>query len=164
MTVNAKPLHEPTFEPDADYVESPNLATACERLIRRHPRFTDLAGLRIAYLERLGDPSGDGEEAAAKCVKASALWRDVAGVDAAIWVWRHIWTKLAPRAAEALSAHELTHLSVTEKGTVKLVKHDVEDFSWVVREYGPWNEQLRVFAEQLRAFDDEPTPLKPRGQ
>lgn len=156
MAMTAEPI---PFEPDADYVESPTIAEVARQLINRHDRFRPLDELRIAYLERIGEPSGEGEDALAKCQKASPLWRDLAGYDLVIWAWRAKLTMLTERQVEALVAHELCHAFVDEKGKLKLLKHDLEEFHWVARQYGPWLHDVRVFGEQLQAFSDEPTPI-----
>ncbi len=156
MAMTAEPI---PFDPDAEYVDSPEVREVARQLINRHDRFRPLDDFRILYVERLGEPSGEGEDALAKCQKASPLWRDVAGVDLVIWVWRHHWKAFEPRQREALVAHELCHPFVTDKGTLKLVKHDLEEFHWVARQYGPWLHDVRVFGEQLAAFD-EPTSLE----
>ena len=160
MSIHAVPVQEPDFTPDVDYLEFPDLANVANGLIRRNDvHFRDLAQLRIVYLRRLGDRSGEGEAAIAKCQKAPAIWRDTAGIDVAIWVWDEVWAELDTRQREALTAHELCHVSVTEKGTVKLLPHDLEEFAWVARQYGAWDTATRIFAEQLRAFD-EPISLQ----
>lgn len=151
------------FSPDADYVDSPEIRQVAEGLIGRHSRFQDVdREFRVVYLERLGEPSGDGEGVIAKCQKASPLWRDVAGVDLVIWVWREVWHTFSPRQREAVVAHELCHAFVDEKGKLKLLPHDLEEFAWVVRQYGPWRDEVRIFGEQLAAFGEEPTQLKSR--
>lgn len=156
----ASPAVEPVFEPDRDYLEFPDLADVANRLIRRNEvHFRDLAPLRIVYLRRLGEPSAEGEAVMAKCQKAPAIWRDTAGIDVAIWVWDEVWARLDARQREALTAHELCHVGVTEKGSVKLFRHDLEEFAWVARQYGAWDDATRIFAQQLRAFD-EPVALE----
>jgi hypothetical protein len=152
MTTVALPL---PGDPDAEYVGSEEIEKVAQGLIKRHSRFDPLLNIRVAYLERIGTPSGEGEAVLAKCVKASPLWRDVAGVECLIWVWSSVWRALEPRQREALVAHELCHAFVTEKGTVKLLKHDLEEFHWVVRQYGPWDEAIRMFGVALTAHGDQ---------
>ena len=149
-------------DPDAEYVGSPEVEAVAQALIGRHGRFDPLLPFRIAYLERLGPPSGEGESILAKVQKAPAVWRDVAGVDLVVWVWRAVWTELEPRQREALVAHELCHVFVTDKGSLKLQPHDLEEFSWVVRQYGPWKLDIEHFGRQLRAFDENGAPTKAR--
>src|SRR3972149_2840515 len=40
-------------------------------------------------------------------------------------------------AQEALVAHELCHGEMTEKGTLRVVPHDLEEFRFVVAQWGP---------------------------
>ncbi|HYI67111.1 MAG TPA: putative metallopeptidase [Candidatus Limnocylindrales bacterium] len=142
-------------ELDAQYVPSQAIEKVARALINRHDRFRPLDELRIVYLERLGEPAGEGEGMLAKCMKATGPWPDVAHVDLVIWIWSDVWKRLSPTQREALTAHELCHPFITEKGTLKLLKHDLEEFSWVARHYGPWLADVAIFERQLREFQDE---------
>lgn len=139
-----------------DFVHAPELEDIAARLINRHPRFRPLseAGIRIAYCERLGEPSGQGEDVMAKCQKAPALWRDLSGVDLVIWAWRDVWRSLTSIQREALIAHELCHPFVTEKGTLKLLTHDLEEFAFVAAQYGAWDDGIRIFSGALASYDE----------
>lgn len=159
-------------DPDAQYVPSHAVADVAMSLIASQDRFRQLDDFRIAYLERLGDPTGEGEDVLAKVQKAGPLWRDLAHVDAVVWVWQQVWGALSPREREALIAHELCHLDVTDTGKLKVRKHDLEEFAWIARRYGPWMRDIARFAEQLQAFEAEreanvvpmtPRPRRPRG-
>lgn len=156
------------FEPTADYVDHPELKSIATDLIRRNERFQLVAeDLRIAYLARLGEPSGEGEGMLAACVKASPLWRDVAEYDVVIWCWDAVWAALEPRQREALTAHELCHIGRNDKGAVKLRKHDLEEFAWVARQYGRWDDAIAHFAGALQLHDEDaakkPTPIRRPG-
>jgi predicted metallopeptidase len=168
------------FDPDPDYAPSADVAAVAKALIRRHRVLDVMAGdLRIAYLERLGQPSGEGEGLIAACQKASPVWRDVAHVDVVIWVWSEWWARFSPRQREAVVMHELCHVGRNESGGVKLRKHDVEEFNFVVAHYGVWDDfgQLGDFMRSLvagegrreRAAQDEkpgaPEPIRlPAGR
>lgn len=144
------------FEPDPDYLPSEEVAKVGAALIRRHRAFQVMASdLRIVYLERLGQPSGEGEVLIAQCQKASPVWRDVAHVDVVIWVWAEWWQRFSPRQREAVVMHEMCHVGRTEKGGVKLRKHDVEEFSAVVATYGIWDDfgRLGDFVAALQRHD-----------
>lgn len=143
-----------------DYARSDEVAAVCRRLIERHAvTLARLRDLELVYLLRFVE--GELEErridAIAKAFKAPALWRDIAGVDAGIWIDKRYWAPFSERQREAVCLHELLHIGVNDKGDVKLQDHDVEDFGMVVRLYGPWTPALRQFGEQMALFTSEPT-------
>lgn len=149
----------PTPDDDerSDYVEAPDMKKIAVALIRRHPTIRAVTeDLRIGYRLRLGEPSGEGESAIAVCTKAPALWRDESGLDVVIWAWQFWWTTFDERQREALVLHELCHVDRTEKGGVKLRKHQVEEFTLVVHEYGIWDgfSALKDFAAALARHAD----------
>jgi hypothetical protein len=153
------PSTAPTPDDDerADYVESPDMQKIAVALVRRHPTIRAVVeDLRIGYRLRLGEPSGEGEEAIAKCHKAPPLWRDESGLDIVIWAWQFWWATFDERQREALVLHELCHVDRTEKGGVKLRKHQVEEFTLVVHEYGIWDgfSALKDFAAALARHTD----------
>lgn len=142
----------------ADYVESPDMKTIATKLIRRHRTIAAVTeDLRLGYRLRLGEPSGEGEAAIAVCTKAPPLWRDESGLDVVIWAWDFWWKTFNERQREALVLHELCHIDRTEKGAVKLRKHDVEEFTAVVHEYGIWDgfSHLVDFARALKRHEDD---------
>jgi predicted metallopeptidase len=152
---------EPSGNPEGlDYYRSDEVMAVARRLVERHA--VTLARLRdfeLVYLLR--QVEGELEEkrldAIAKAFKAPALWRDVAGVDAGIWIDERYWKVFTERQREAVCLHELLHLGVNDNGQIKILDHDVEDFSMVVRLYGPWTPALRQFGEQMALFTSEPT-------
>lgn len=143
-----------------DYVESGDMKSIAAALVRRHSTIASVVeDLRIGYRLRLGQPSGEGESAIAQCQKAAPLWRDESGLDVVIWVWQYWWEAFDERARERITLHELLHIDRTEKGGVKLRKHEVEEFTLVVHEYGIWDGlgALKSFAAALaRHADDDP--------
>ena len=148
----------------SDYIESPDMKTIAGGLIRRHPTLQGvIEDLRVGYRLRLGEPAGEGEGAIAACQKAPPLWRDESGIDVVIWAWDYWWRLFDQRQREALVLHELCHIDRTEKGAVKLRKHDVEEFTVVVAEYGVWDgfSRLLDFKRALERHDEDPkvTPI-----
>lgn len=76
--------------------------------------------------------------------------RALTEVDAAVIVNAPIWQQLAERQRSALVLHGLLHFGQNEKsGKLITVPHDVEEFTFVVAEYGTWRPSLRAMAEQL---------------
>ena len=68
-----------------------------------------------------------------------------------IVVWRKSW-KAHDEAWQALLIyHELKHiLEPNKKGEYRLVKHDVEDFAFLIKLYGIRWEKASLFLEELR--------------
>ena len=140
----------------SDYVEAPDMKKIATALIRRHPTIAAVTeDLRVGYRLRLGEPAGEGEAAIAMCQKAPPLWRDESGLDVVIWAWSFWWEQFDERQREALTLHELLHVDRTEKGAVKLRRHDVEEFVTVVHEYGDWSgfSSLTRFGDALKRHE-----------
>jgi len=146
------------IDDDLDYRRSDEVQGIAERLIAQHAdTFADVRDLAVIYLLRRVDGEMDVKtiDALAKCVKAPALWRDVYGVDVAIWVDERYWQRFDARRREAVIMHELLHIGVTDAGKVKLQDHSVEEFGMVARLYGQWLPDLERFAEQLALFESD---------
>jgi predicted metallopeptidase len=162
----------PTFGQPAAAAEQPTFVVSDEvravarRVIADHPgRLGDLEQFRIAFLLNHGTPPGDetGVHAIAKAIRAPDLWATLAEKDAAVWVLADVWPSLSERQRQAVIYHELLHFIVTDKGALRLVKHDVEEFIAVVSEYGAWHGALDALAQQLTLRDataDRDGPLR----
>jgi hypothetical protein len=108
----------------------------------------------------------------ARFVKVPPLWHGLTGYDAIIRVEEWAWDRLDSSEQEALIVHELSHGSMSEKGALRVMKHDLEEFQFVVRHYGAWREGIALFDKQLELFEpglgrQEPPepivlPFKPR--
>ena len=74
-----------------------------------------------------------------------------------------VWEVLPQKHRDALVDHELCHcgVEVDEKGEVKLVlrNHDVQEFSEIVRRYGPWNPDVQEFLNAVLSAGKKPMPL-----
>lgn len=134
------------------YVPSAEVGKVGEMLIRRETRFSELADIRIGFALQVGKkPEGKGGmHVFARAVKAPTLWRDLGDFEVVVWANQLAWEHLTERQREALIAHELNHVGGrNEQGNVVMLEHDIEEFAWVVREYGQWHSGLEFFAEQL---------------
>jgi predicted metallopeptidase len=145
-----------------DFYRSEEVEAAADAHIDRHLTLFRLRDFRLVYLLRQVD--GPLEEvhldAIGKAFKAPGIWRDVAGVDAGIWIDERYWQRFDARQREAIVLHELLHLEVTDKGTIKIADHDVEEFGMVVALYGAWLPRYQRFAEQLALFGTPEAPAK----
>jgi hypothetical protein len=73
----------------------------------------------------------------AKVTKASPLWLAVSGRDVVIQYRRWFWQRFTSEQNRAVIYHELAHIELDEHGKVHLRDHDIEEFSGVVRRFGP---------------------------
>lgn len=137
------------------YQLSDEVGDVARQLIDSHPRFGHIDADRIVmgYALQTGKkPEGKGGlHLLAKAVKAPTLWRDLGqGFEVVVWANALAWGRLTEHAREALIAHELSHVGGrSEQGKVQMLEHDIEEFGWVVKQYGQWHSGLEYFAEQL---------------
>jgi predicted metallopeptidase len=139
---------------DLEYQRSDEVRDVAEMLLAKHPTLDFIEQFAVTYLLR--DVTGDLEDkeidAIAKCHKVPAMYRDVFGPEVMIWVDARYWKVFNQPRREAVVLHELCHISQDDQGRLKLVKHDVEEFAMVVRQYGPWLPTIEHFGEQLNLF------------
>lgn len=134
------------------YQLSDEVREVAQRIIASDTRFEACETIAIGYALLWGKaPEGQGGiHLLARAVKAPALWRDLGIFEVVVWANQQAWERLSAKAREALIAHELNHIGGrTEAGNVFLLEHDIEEFAWVVRQYGQWHSGLEHFAEQL---------------
>jgi len=151
---------EAAYDDQLDYYRSGEVEAVAAKLIdpkgRHAITFGSVRDFSVIYLLRRVDGPMEARtiDALAKCHKAPALWRDVYGVDVAIWVDERYWQRFTERQREAVVMHELLHIGQNDAGKVKLLEHSVEEFGLVVATYGQWLPELERFAEQLALFED----------
>lgn len=136
------------------YEESPDIRAVAERLIRLYPvQFGWTTNFRLAYIVVRGkrlvltkkEPMGVFK-------KVPPLYRGLTGFDAVVEILDEAWAMLNAEQQEALIAHELCHGSMSERGALRVEKHDLEEFRFVVAQWGAWDEGIRRFGEQLDLF------------
>lgn len=88
----------------------------------------------------------------AKFIKAPPIWRSLSGYSAIVWVREPIWRILSAQQREALIAHQLSHGTTNDRGELVVAHHDSEEFAWVARQYGAWNDGVELFGKQLSLF------------
>jgi hypothetical protein len=131
-------------------------------LVREH--HTDLRDARIALAWALSwKPDVDGKVTLGKCKKASDLDRELAAFDFVILLSKAFWSDLrvSDLQRRALLDHELHHATVKydENGepvvdermriVYRVRKHDIEEFTDIVRRYGCYKADLEQFAAAL---------------
>lgn len=117
--------------------------------------FNALRPLKIGYVMIGGGspPKRDRIDGVwAKFIKAPPVWRAISGYSAIVWVRDAIWRVLSAEQREALIAHQLSHGTTNDRGELVVAHHDSEEFAWVARQYGPWNDGVELFGKQLSLF------------
>lgn len=156
----ARPFRRPRKEKEPAvpvvYELSSDIASVMSRLVRLNPvQFGWTNNFKIGcVIVRGGKPKVDGGcVILARFAKAPPVWHGIAGYDALVIVQDWAWSRLGADGQEALVTHELCHGSMSDKGALRLVKHDLEEFGFVVRKYGAWREDIALFDKQLAMFE-----------
>lgn len=162
---SAKGEPEPTAFELSDEVQA-----VAERLLGQHLLIAKLRQIRIAFLLQTGaEPQhGQGREGTidtiAKAQKVNPLFEALSGYRAVIWANEKAWRVLGAKQREAVILHELLHLEYDdEKDRVVVLKHDVEEFGYVVAHYGPWHGGLERFGEQMNMWGAEADQRAAKG-
>jgi len=138
------------------YEVSPDVETVMHRLVRLNPvQFGWVNNFKLGGVMVRGGKTKEqgGCVVLARFVKVPPLWHGLTGYDAIIRVEDWAWGRLGPEQEEALMAHELCHGSMSERGALRVMKHDLEEFGFVVRKYGAWKEDIALFDKQLGMFE-----------
>ncbi len=164
------------------YEESGIVAEVAHRLIRLFPaKFGWTSNFQLGYLLVHGSKPKTGDrDVAGKFRKVPPVYHGLTGLDAVVEIHAWAWNALNAEQQEALVAHELCHGSMSERGALRVEKHDLTEFHFVVRTYGAWSADIRMFDEQLALFDanggpyraptaaqtsiDDATDLRPTGE
>jgi len=119
-----------------------------------------LAEAKIVYLFRDDEWKSKGKIVLGKAYKVPEQWSYLSGYDLLVVINERAWSVLSDRQKTALIDHELCHFEkdIDESGNPKwrMVNHDVEEFTGVVRRHGLWSPDVENFfseAQQLRLFD-----------
>jgi len=132
-------------------------------LIEQHHE--ELTNARLAVAWNLSwKPDADGRVTLGKCKKASDLDRELAAFDFVILLQAEFWqdAEVTEDQRRALLDHELCHATVKldetgeparderDRIVYRIRKHDVEEFSEIVRRHGCYKRDLEQFAAALR--------------
>jgi hypothetical protein len=131
------------------YYESSKLAKIAHKMIYSGKKTLEAKGAKIKFLLLESKKSN----CLGKCIKASALIHYLTGYDFIVYIWDTFWKDATKKQRQALLLHELLHIKKgvdrNEKVKWTLKKHDLEEFSAVVKKYGLWLEEHRSFARSL---------------
>ena len=138
-------------EEEIEYWDADAVKEIATKLIKENEvQFGHLKNFKIAYIfkkEMTGDAKG-------KATVISEINRFLSGYDAHIVICYEIWKKLTEKQRQAITAHEMTHLGENDEGDkLKIIDHDIQEFSSIVATFGPWTPALEKFSEQLDLFD-----------
>jgi hypothetical protein len=144
-----------------------------DELVMDHHEDLELARIALAW-NRSWKPDVDGRETLGKMKKATDLDRELMEFDFVLILNEGFWMHqdVTDIQRHAVMDHELHHgalkldpktLEVVEdaKGRRKyrIRKHDIEEFSAVVRRWGCWKHELEQFYADLQEGKDKQPPL-----
>lgn len=172
-------IEETSFESPPKFTHAPEVEEVANRLISTVKRFGHLAEARIAYLFRNTKFTTDwmtkDRVVMGKAYVNDDRQRLLSGYDLQVVVNKRVWELANATQREALVAHELCHFGAKEPdkyGNPRwgLANHDLEEFAYVVRMYGIWDDSLRRFMaayeegqierNQVRLFPDDDEDLE----
>lgn len=125
----------------------------------------ELAEARIALVWAFAwKPDKDDHLVWGKAKKVSTLEQQFHPHDFVIQLNAVVWKELGDMPRKALLDHELSHCGSrvsdqTGETTYCLRKHDVEEFSSIVRRYGLWRTDIESFVNAALGKDKAPLPL-----
>ncbi len=153
--VRSRRPREPKVKVELVYEESGAVAEVAHRLIRLFPvQFGWTNSFSLGYLIVRGSKAKAGDrDVAGKFRKVPPVYHGLTGFDAVVEIHAWAWDALAAEEQEALVAHELCHGSMSERGTLRVEKHDLTEFHFVVGQYGAWAPDIARFREQLTLFE-----------
>lgn len=149
VTQIAMGMKAPTYVPNGD------ITTIANELIGRYPESLGfLANVRLIYLRRASTRT-DNEfhpmSASGAFIRSDRERAIRTDVDAGIWLQGTFWDRFGIDQRRAWVHSLLLRFGMTPKGAIRLVRPDVVEFAQIARIYGPWADQLALFAEGLDA-------------
>lgn len=142
------------------YVLNGDVTRVGDDLIARYPESLGwLANVRLAYLRRESkrtDNEFHPDTASGAFVRSDRERSIRPDIDAGIWVQGTFWDRFNPEQRRAWVHSLLLRFAMTPEGNIKRQRPDVAEFAQVVRIYGPWADQLRLFADGISAHGNPP--------
>lgn len=137
------------------FSEAPSVAEVAARLISDETHFTSLAEAKISYLFRTGEWLSKGYTVLGKVFPMDERARYNTGYDLQVVINKWVWQHTDEKQHEALVAHELCHIekSYNDSGKVSysVAAHDLEEFRYIAKRYGAWDEGLQKFLAAFQA-------------
>lgn len=126
------------------YDQAESVEEIAKKLIREH--HTELVNTKIAYLYKNKPIKAKGREVIAFVSKCSGIVKAISKVDVVMIVSYPAFQPLNDSHKLAVIDHELTHLLIEEDSTgapkVRMLAHDVEEFSAIIERHGLYQEDL----------------------
>jgi hypothetical protein len=167
--------HQSQFKGE-DFLPAPEVERIAKAMIAELPEFEHLQEWRIRYAWKREGGKKLGKLTLGTCTKTGGLIRFFGECDFVVAISADNCFALTNWDLEVLIYHELCHAGSkdTEEKDAEgepifvpvLLPHDVEEFSSVVRRYGPWKPELRELGtayDQAPLFDDEPVQMRRRA-
>jgi hypothetical protein len=136
-----------------------NPYTYVDYLIQQHHE--DLRDAKVAVAWMLDVKADkDGHLVLGKCKKASDLDREFRDFDIVVLLNAEAWKQLDDKQRAALVDHELCHateqcdkngepvLDERDRKVYRMRKHDIEEFTCIVKRYGTYKSDLEEFVRQ----------------
>jgi len=144
---------------EGKFSEAPEVQLIAARLISREEHFGHLAEARISYLFRFGSWTSKGLIVMGKAYVMDERQRFNTDIDLQVIINQQVWECADETQREALVAHELCHFEkdIDNQGRPRyaLVNHDLEEFRYMVKCYGAWDDSLRKFLDAYQAGEEE---------
>jgi len=141
------------------YSDAPEVQEVAAKLISNEAHFSHLAEARISYLFRQEPWTSKGCIVMGKAYAMDERARHNTDLDLQIVINQQVWECADETQREALVAHELCHFEkdIDNQGRPRyaLVNHDLEEFRYMVKCYGAWDDSLRKFLDAYQAGEEE---------
>lgn len=112
-----------------------------------HP---DLVDASIGFLFRDKAGTSGNKMVLGHAEKVSDRLRPYLDYDFIIWLSEEDFIAMTEERKEAIIDHELCHITITEDGDRKMVRHDVEEFTAIIERHGLWNWDLIEMGDQVK--------------
>ncbi len=135
-----------------EFIEDESLNELANKVIEEK-NLDYLNGVRIKYL--LVTPNIS-KTVVGRCIKSSSELKYFSETDYIIEFSNDIWEKVDEKTKELVMYHELLHILIVNKEdgetSFQLAKHDVQDFSQILKHYGiDW---FKNFSTQVASIHD----------
>lgn len=129
----------------AEFMIDSGLSALGDHLIGTKANLAHLKGMAVHFRWKR-----KGGAFAGKCIKASGLVREYSEADFIVWLGADNCQGMTKHQVEALLFHELCHAGRDENGNRTILKHDMEEFVAVVREYGLVSPSIRAMNTAMK--------------
>lgn len=149
-----RPKYEP-IDPKAER----EVYALVEEVRREHHTSTEEASIALLWINDV-KADADGHLMLGKCWKIGPREAALHEHDFAIGFNREVWNQVDAQMREAIVDHELAHVGIkvreeTGESSWYVVKHDLEEFTSVVKRRGLYREGVRAFVDAAQGRDQK---------